>query len=320
MKLLSAMPQFRYSASLSVLSIRWSTLSGAFLLVGLLFSITSMSAIASESVPDEALDCLIEPWVVSDVGSPAQGIITKLLVDRGQSVRKGQPLAQLESELEHSDVALAEARAETKSEILAREAELTLAQLDLERLEDLHRQNMIPAQQRDEATARYQIANAALTKALENQKIQQLELIRMQRQYARRILTSPLDGVVVSQLAYLGEFVYDNPVVTIASLDPLRVEVILPARMFGTIAEGDVARVYPELDTGNALVSTVDAVDAILDSRSGTFGIRLKVSNPNNRIPAGQRCQITFGPALAAAHSDKPQGNDQAGSIKTGKR
>ena len=320
MKLLVVMSVFCHSARRSVLPVSWSTLSRLLLLACALYSMASTSAIASETVPDEALDCLIEPWVVSDVGSPAQGIITKLLVDRGQSVHKGQPLAQLESEVEHSDVALAQARAETQSEILAREAELTLAELELQRLQDLHRQKIIPAQQRDEATARHQIANAALTQAHENQKIQQLELLRMQRQYARRILTSPLDGVVVSQLAFLGEFVYDNPVVTIASLDPLRVEVILPARLFGTITEGDVARVYPELDADSALVSTVDVVDAMLDSRSGTFGVRLKVSNPNNKIPAGQRCHITFGPALAAAQSDKPQRNDQAASVKTDTR
>ena len=56
-----------------------------------------------------------------------------------------------------------------------------------------------------------------------------------------------MDGVVVAQLAFAGEFVYDNPVMTIAALDPLRVEVMLPARLFGTIAAGDQARLYPEL-------------------------------------------------------------------------
>jgi len=78
---------------------------------------------ASDSIPDDALDCLIEPWVVSDVGSPVQGVIAELLVDRGQRVEKGQPLAQLESGVEDSDVALAEIRAETESELVARVAE-----------------------------------------------------------------------------------------------------------------------------------------------------------------------------------------------------
>lgn len=316
MKILIAMQQLQNLPIPRFRSVGSSALITAVLLACALCLMTSASASESEFIPDEALDCLIEPWVVSDVGSPAQGVITKLLVDRGQSVHKGQPLAQLESGVENSDVALAEVRAETQSEILAREAELTLAKLELTRLEDLHRQKMIPAQQRDEATARFQIANAALIQALENQKIQQLELKRMQHRYARRILTSPLDGVVVAQLAFLGEFVYDNPVVTIASLDPLRVEVILPARLFGTIAAGDVARVYPEINGESALLSTVDVVDAMLDSRSGTFGVRLKVANSDYKIPAGQRCRITFEPTVAAAKPEKAQSNEGVDSAE----
>ncbi len=136
----------------------------------------SSSASASESIPEEALDCLIEPWVVSDVGSPVQGVIDKLLVDRGDRVARGQPVAQLESGVESSEVALAEMRATTESEIKAREADLKLAKMELARLRDLYQQNMVSAQQRDESASSYQIASAALTLAFENRKIQQLEL------------------------------------------------------------------------------------------------------------------------------------------------
>jgi len=247
---------------------------------------------ASDSIPDDALDCLIEPWVVSDVGSPVQGVIAELLVDRGQRVEKGQPLAQLESGVEDSDVALAEIRAEK------------LAKLALERMQDMNKQKLVSAQELDESKARYQIASAALTLALENQKIQKLELKRSQRQYARRILTSPIDGVVVEQLAFTGEFVYDNPVMTIAALSPLRVEVMMPARLFGTISQGDVARLHPEIESDQELFATVDVVDPLLDSRSGTFGVRLLLANNDYKIPAGQRCRISFEPAMAAASAD----------------
>jgi len=268
----------------------------------LLFTL-SPAAGAAELDSEEVLDCLIEPWVLSDVGSPVQGVVATLLVDRGERVAKGQPLAQLESGVEHSDVALAAIRAETQSEVLAREVELTLARLERDRLESLHRQKMVTPQQRDESTARYQIATAALAQALKNRKIQQLELERTKQQYSRRILTSPMDGVVAAQFVDAGEFVYDNPVMTIAALDPLRVEVVLPARLFGTIAVGDAARLYPELES-DALVSTVDVVDPVLDSRSGTFGVRLTLANPDNTIPAGQHCRVTFDPELAAAVTD----------------
>lgn len=278
----------------------------------LIFTLTT-NAGATESIPEEALDCLIEPWIVSDVGSPVQGVIDKVLVDRGERVTRGQPVAQLESGVESSEVALAELRATTESEIKARKADLKLARMELARLEDLYQQNMISAQQRDESASSHQIASAALTLAVENRKIQQLELKRSQRLYARRILTSPVDGVVVAQLAFAGEFVYDNPVMTIAALDPLRVEVMLPARLFGTIAVGDLARLYPELGGEAALFSTVDVVDAMLDSRSGTFGVRLKLANPDHQIPAGQRCRITFGPRIAAAHSDDQPSQTESG-------
>lgn len=273
----------------------------------------SSMASATETIAEEALDCLIEPWVVSDVGSPVQGVIDKLLVDRGESVTRGQPLAQLESGIESSEVALAELNAATESEIVARKADLTLAKLDLARQEDLHRQNLVSVQERDESTARFQIASAALTQAVETRQRQQIELKRSQRVYARRIITSPVDGVVVSQLAFAGEFVYDNPVMRVATLDPLRVEVMLPARLFGTIAVGDKARLYPELGTEAELFPTVDVVDALLDSRSGTFGVRLVMPNPGRRIPAGQRCRITFGADLVAANPDEKRA--RTGSI-----
>ncbi len=263
------------------------------------------TARASETMAEDAMDCLIEPWVVSDVGSPVQGVISKLLVDRGERVTRGQPLAQLESSVESAEVSLAQISAETESELAVREADLTLAKLELDRLEDLYRQKIISAQQRDEATARFRIARATLKQAQENRKIQQLELRRSERLYARRILTSPVDGVVVAQLAFAGEFVYDNPVMTVAALDPLRVEVMLPARLFGTIAVGDQAQLYPELGGDSALVASVDVVDAMLDSRSGTFGVRLKVPNSDYRIPAGQRCRIVFEPIVAAANPDR---------------
>jgi hypothetical protein len=35
-------------------------------------------------------------------------------------------------------------------------------------------------------------------------------------------------------------------------------------------------------------------VDRVIDAASGTFGVRLQLSNPGNRIPAGLRCTVRF--------------------------
>jgi len=277
------------------------------LVTGLLTCSLSATLSAANPMTDEALDCLIEPWVTSEVGSPVQGIVSELLVDRGQKVTKGQALATLESGVEHAEVELAEARALMNSEISAREADLKLAKLDIGRFKDLHSRKVVSSQQIDEATARFRIASAALTQAKENNMLLQLEFQRMKRQFDRRTLRSPVDGVVVSQLTFAGEFIHDNPAMKIAQLDPLRVEVVLPARLFGTIKVGDKASLFPELNaSGEPLTSTVDVVDPLLDTRSGTFGVRLKIANVDYQIPAGQRCQIAFDPKISAANPSAP--------------
>lgn len=275
---------------------------------GLISCLLAQSAFAQDSLDDNAMDCLIEPWVTSNIGSPIPGVIASVLVDRGDQVRRGQAVAQLESGVERSVVNLAEARASLRSETAAREAELSLAKSELDRLENLHEQKLVPDQLRDEAIAQYQIANAALTQSLENSRLLLLELERSRAEYQLKTLRSPIDGVVVSQEAFAGEFVYDNPVVVVAAIDPLRVEVMLPSRMFGSIVEGGKASVYPELgDNQTPLISTIDVVDQLLDTRSGTFGVRLVLENSDLNIPAGQRCRIVFEEPLLQSAT----GNDQ---------
>ena len=252
---------------------------------------------------DAAHECLIEPMVSADVGSQVQGVVRALLVERGQSVARGQPLAELESGVEAAEVEHAEARAALVSEIAARDADLELATLELERVEELHDQDLAPARLRDEARGRRQVAKAAVVQALENRKLLQIELMRARRLLEQRTIRSPVDGVVVEHLAFPGEFVYDNPVVSVARIDPLRVEVVLPARLFGTVVPGEAARVFPELGRGGSLEATVDVVDALIDAGSGTFGVRLRLANPERSIPGGQRCRVAFG-APAAGDAD----------------
>ena len=43
----------------------------------------------------ETLDCLIEPYVVVNIGSPVDGLLATVPVDRGDRVQQGQVLASL---------------------------------------------------------------------------------------------------------------------------------------------------------------------------------------------------------------------------------
>ena len=106
-----------------------------------------------------------------------------------------------------------------------------------------------------------------------------------------------------------GENVAVNaPLLRIVKLDPLHVEAILPMRLFGTVHPGMRASVHPELQGGNVLQAEVERVDPMGDAGSGTFGVRLRLPNPQRAIPAGLKCRVdlsTSGPVLSDSRENQ---------------
>jgi len=256
---------------------------------------SSLPSAAPRSKPLKNVhDCLIEPRVIVNVGSSAQGIIESLLVDRGAPVSKGQALVKLDTSLEKAALQMAESRADMQGAVITRKVDLAMARLERQRLSDLYKHEMTAEKQRDEALAREKMASGALIEALENRKLQLLELLRTRQELDERTIHSPIDGVVVSQFAFPGELVFDQPIMSIAELSTLRVEVVLPARLYGSVREGDSFPIFPELQGDGQLMAAVDVVDPLLDAKSGTFGVRLLLDNSDLAIPSGQRCRVSF--------------------------
>lgn len=260
-----------------------------------LLSLTLSGPTHAQSLEDERFDCLIEPKMTVMVGAPTQGVIDTVEVERSDLVSEGQVLARLQSGVESAALEHARVRATMQSEIQARQADLELAEVNMRRIDELFAKQMVPHQQRDEAIAQLRVAEMALRQARDNKRLYEHEFARAKRVVEQRIIRSPIAGVVVEQRAFPGEFVYENPVVTIAQLDPLRVEAILPARYFGQVTPGLRATIEPEVGAaGEALSGVIHSVDRLIDSASGTFSVHLELENPGNQIPGGQRCTVSI--------------------------
>src|SRR5205823_8795245 len=103
--------------------------------------------------------------------------------------------------------------------------------------------------------------------------------------------------VVVEVLLKPGEFgaiTFKDPIMKLAEIDPLHVEVVLPVSMYGKVRPGQRAAVMPEMPVGGRYETTVKVVDRVVDAASGTFGVRLELANGKRAIPAGVRCKVTF--------------------------
>lgn len=260
------------------------------LLLAFLFSL----AVQAEDLGD--LDCVIEPHMVVDLSSRVDGIVESLEVQRGELIEKDQVLVLLESDVERAAVAETQARAEAMAEILSSNVSLKFSQRRRDRLEELHRSQALSSDQMDQMATETKLTQLQLQQARENKNIAELELRRARHILKRHTIRSPIRGIVVQRYLSPGESVEEEPIMRLAQIDPLRVEVIVPVRAFGTIKVGQSALVYPELPMDGQYPAKVTIVDGVADAASGTFRVRLGLPNEDYALPSGLKCRVSFLP------------------------
>jgi RND family efflux transporter MFP subunit len=241
--------------------------------------------------PSQPLGCLIEPFSVADLGSPVVGVIEQVLVERGDRVRAGQPLATLRADVEKVSVTVAQGRAQAQGELRAAEANAELARQKLARAIDLARQDFISAQALEQARAEALVAENRLVQAREQRDIYQREHELAQAQLGLRTIRSPSNGVVADRYMSAGERVEEKPMFRIAVIDPLRVEVVLPANLYPAVSRGIEMRITPEFPGAAPRLARVALVDKVIEGASNTFRARLALPNADNKLPAGLRCK-----------------------------
>ena len=254
--------------------------------------------VAAQTAPaSQEFDCLIEARQRLEIRSQAEGVIESVRVQRGDSVSKGQLIATLASGPERAQLELARSRATMEGELKAAEARVDLSRKKWERADELHKKNFVSANARDEAEAEFRLASEQLRAAQENRRLAELEVKRAEEVLAQRGIRSPVTGLVVDVVLRPGELTSSNqkdPIARLMEVDPLSVELILPVREHGKIRLGQVGRVMPEAPVGGNYPARVEVVDKMLDAASGTFGVRLRLPNPGNKIPAGVKCRVKF--------------------------
>lgn len=237
---------------------------------------------------------LIEPHRVIKVGSGSEGVLATVDVDRGDIVKKGQVLATLQSGVEKASMELARARAEMEGPVKGKEASKVLFQGKKTRVEQLYKKQFASPAEMEEAEANMTVAGMQLKEAQENKRLSELEYQRAVEVVKRLTIESPADGVIVERFLSPGEYIKDQPVVKLAQINPLNVEVIMPASQLPFVKPGMSATVIPEAPINKRYTAVVKIIDKVIDGASGTFGVRLELPNPGCRLPAGLKCKVVF--------------------------
>ena len=249
---------------------------------------------ASQTARAAELDCLVKPEMYIELSSPVDSVMEEILVDTGDTVTRGQPLARLESSVERARVKLAELHAKFTSEIENREEKLRYAKRYHKRMADLLLQNSVSQYEKDKAESEVSLAQIALNKSKEKRRIAQLNLELARTQLALKTIHSPIDGIVVDVYTMVGEAVGDRTMMKLAKVNPLKIELIAPTEYFGLINKGMKAEIYPEQPANQVFTATVTVVDQLIDPASGSFTVRMLLPNPKDKLVGGVVCLARF--------------------------
>ncbi len=250
---------------------------------------------ALASAETMTFDCVAEPAQRVQIGTPVTGLLASVEVGRGTRVQPGDVVARLESTVEEANVALAKAQADADEAVRAQQTRLALAEADLARSKKLAVSGSVSVSKVQELEATVEIAKRDLDTEQRKTLLAKIELQRQQALLDRQSIRSPIKGFVADLSLRAGEFVrQDSPIMTIVQIDPLFVETYVPVALWGKItvgSQGSVVLDQPDRQSRNAQVTVVDKM---FDAASGTFCVRLELPNPDDLIPAGQRCQVDF--------------------------
>jgi len=181
------------------------------------------------------LDCLVKPEMYIDLSSPIDGVLESVLVNKADSVKKGQPLAKLNATVEAARVEVARQETLLDNKVYAKNLKRSYALRKLKRIQGLYKHNAASQQEQDDAETELAIAKTDLAQIKLDKTKKEIKLLLAQAELELKTIKSPIDGIVIKRYLKPGESVEGQPILQLAKINPLLVEVVAPANLFGLI-------------------------------------------------------------------------------------
>ena len=219
------------------------------------------------------------------------GRVARVLVDEGQTVRRGQTLLELETEYLQIDLRRAEAE-------LARAAAANReAQRDLERKRGLLGKGSVSQALHDRSQATAEQASAAQASA-------QAALDLARQRLADAVLVSPLDGVVAEKRTDVGERLGEGSVAfVVEQTAPLKLRFRVPERHLTAVRPGQPVEARVDPFPGQAFTGRVALVGGSLEAATRTFLVEAEFANRDGRLRPGLFARVLLSTAAAGSTS-----------------
>jgi membrane fusion protein (multidrug efflux system) len=195
------------------------------------------------------------------------GRVSQVLFKDGQRVKKGQVLVQFDDQL-------------PAAQLMQSKAELSIAQANHTRNQELVAQNFISKRSLDESEASLQVAQAKL--ALAQATLQRLKVV------------APFDGVAGLRQINVGDYLKDGAdMVNVEDIDAVLLDFRLAERFQAKIKPGQKAEVSFDALPGRKFTAVVQAIDPLIDANGRSVGVRGCIDNRQMQLRPGMFARVS---------------------------
>jgi HlyD family secretion protein len=224
------------------------------------------------------------------------GRLDEVTVRLGDRVRRGQTLARIEDREIAEQVKQAQASFDVAAAtIRQREADLRLAQTNLERSKNLFDRSLIPKQTYDDTDARYQAAAAQLDLAKAQYQQAQARLDELKINLANTVIASPVSGFVGKRALDPGAWVTPNSsFISVVDIGIVRLVANVVEKDLRRITSGMKADVAVDAYPGEHFTGRIAHVAPVLDPATRTAQIEVEIENSSFRLKPGMYAKVSF--------------------------
>jgi len=252
------------------------------------------------------------------VSSQAEGVVSRIAADLGDRVTAGQILVELDREklqynLDQQRAALDRALAkygapepgrlppiEQTPDVQKAAAELQQAKLAYDRGDELHKRQLIPKQQLDDAEATLRAKQATYDAALQNARNLRADIDASNasmkladRELRDGVIRAPFDGYVQRRLVSLGELVKTQmPVMSVVRVDPLKVTAEIPERLAPWIKVNQPVQLQVDAFPDRMIDGTMSRISPAVNPQTRAFPFEARVPNHEALLKPGTFARV----------------------------
>ncbi|MBE6215716.1 MAG: efflux RND transporter periplasmic adaptor subunit [Bacteroidales bacterium] len=222
----------------------------------------SVEQVFVKSVPQDATyTSTVQAYVKNNIVPQTAGRITKINVEVGDKVKKGQVLAEID-----------------KAQLQQAQLQLHNAEVELSRLKALYEAGGLSKSDLDAIELQYNVAKTQVDNLIEN-----------------TTLLSPIDGVITARNYDAGDmYAMSAPIFTVEQIKPVKLLVGVSESDYTKVKKGDRVSIKAEAFPDLTFDGRIERIYPTIDPSTRTFNVEVVVPNNYSTLRPGMFARVTI--------------------------